>query len=63
VPTDPADVVHRFVELMDMDTRPFRSVVSMDMCVVERNATDEAHDPPFLQMMGLDEFVRLRTTS
>ena len=65
VPTDPADVVHRFVELMDMDpgTRPFRSVVGMDMGVVERNATDEAHDPPFLQMMGVDEFVRLRTTS
>jgi NAD(P)-dependent dehydrogenase (short-subunit alcohol dehydrogenase family) len=63
VPTDPADVVHRFVELMEMDagTRPFRSVVGVDMGVSERNATDEAHDAPFLQMMGLDEFVRLRT--
>ena len=63
VPTDPADVVHRFVELVEMDagTRPFRSVVGVGLGIAERNATDEAHDPPFLEMMGLDEFVRLRT--
>jgi NAD(P)-dependent dehydrogenase (short-subunit alcohol dehydrogenase family) len=64
VPTDPADVVDRFMELIDMapGTRPFRSVVGLDMGVTERNATDEAHDGPFLQMMGLEEFVQLRTT-
>lgn len=64
VPTDPADVVDRFVELIDMapGTRPFRSVVGLDMGATERNATDEAHEGPFLQMMGLEEFVQLRTT-
>lgn len=64
VPTDPADVVDRFVKLIDMapGTRPFRSVVGFDMGVTERNATDEAHDGPFLQTMGLEEFVQLRTT-
>ncbi len=64
VPTDPGDVVNRFVELIDMapGTRPFRSVVGVDMGVTERNATDEAHDGPFLQMMGLEDFVQLQTT-
>ena len=63
VPTDPADVVTRFVELIDMapGTRPFRSVVGVDMGVADRNASDEAHDGPFLQAMGIDEFVQLRT--
>lgn len=64
VPTDPADVVDRFVELIDMapGTRPFRSVVGVDMGVTQRNATDEAHEAPFLQAMGLEEFVQLRTS-
>ncbi|MHC4538173.1 MAG: SDR family NAD(P)-dependent oxidoreductase [Planctomycetota bacterium] len=64
VPTDPIDVVNRFIELIDMaaGTRPFRSVVGVDMGVTERNATDEAHEGPFLQMMGIEEFVQLRTT-
>ena len=63
LPTDPAAVVERFVELIDMTpgTRPFRSAVGFDMGVTERNAADEAHDAPFLQAMGLDEFVELRT--
>ena len=42
--------------------RPFRSVVGVDLGVTERNATDEAHEGPFLQAMGLEEFVQLRTT-
>ncbi len=64
VPTDPADVVDRFAELIDMapGARPFRSVVGVDMGVTERNVTDEAHEAPFIQAMGLDEFVQLRTT-
>lgn len=64
VPTDPADVAGRFVDLIDMDagTRPFRSVVGVDQGVVERNASDEAHNPPFLEMIGLTEFVQLSTS-
>ncbi len=64
VPTDPAAVVDRLVELIDMapGTRPFRSVVGVDLGVTERNATDEAHEGPFLQAMGIEEFVRLQTS-
>lgn len=63
VPTDPVDVAQRFAELISMTagTRPFRSVVGVDLGVVARNASDEAHNPPFLEMMGLTEFVRLKT--
>jgi NAD(P)-dependent dehydrogenase (short-subunit alcohol dehydrogenase family) len=63
VPTDPPAVVDRFVELIDMTpgTRPFRSAVGVDLGVVERNASDEAHDGPFLQAMGLEEFTKLET--
>lgn len=62
VPTDPIDVVNRFAELIDMTpgTRPFRSVVGVDLGIVERNASDEAHDGPFLEAMGLTEFVKLK---
>ena len=62
VPTDPIDVVNRFVELVDMasGTLPFRSVVGVDLGVVERNASDEAHDGPFLEAMGLTDFVKLK---
>ena len=42
-------------------TRPFRSVVGVDLGVVERNTSDEVHDPPFLEMLGLDDFARLGT--
>lgn len=61
-PTDPADVVRRLVELMDMapGTRPFRSVVGVDFGVADRNDSDESHDPPFLEMLGLDGFATLR---
>jgi NAD(P)-dependent dehydrogenase (short-subunit alcohol dehydrogenase family) len=63
VPTDPEDVVASFIQLIDMapGTRPFRTVVGVDMGVRERNASDEAHEGPFLQAMGLEEFVQLRT--
>ena len=62
VPTDPIDVVNRFVELIDMTpgTRPFRSPVGVDLGVVDRNASDEAHDGPFLEAMGLTDFVKLK---
>lgn len=61
VPTDPEDVVDRLLELIDLapGTRPFRSVVGVGLGIPERNASDEAHDPPFLEMLGLDEFARL----
>jgi NAD(P)-dependent dehydrogenase (short-subunit alcohol dehydrogenase family) len=64
VPTDPAAVVDRFVELIDMSpgTRPFRSVVGVDFGVAERNSTVEQHDQQILEAMALDEFARLRTT-
>ena len=64
VPTDPAAVVDRFVELIDMKpgTRPFRSVVGVDFGVAERNAAVEQHDEQFIQAMQLEDFVRLRTT-
>ncbi len=64
VPTDPAMVVDRFVELIDMapGTRPFRSVVGVDVGVVARNESDEAHETPFLEALRLDDFVQLRTS-
>lgn len=63
VPTDPIEVVDRFVELIDMapGTRPFRSVLGVDLGIADRNASDEAHDPAFLEAMGLTDFVKLKT--
>jgi hypothetical protein len=63
VPTDPKLVVDRIVELIEMapGTREFRGAVGFDVGVNARNASDEAHDPEFLEMMGLTEFVKLRT--
>jgi NAD(P)-dependent dehydrogenase (short-subunit alcohol dehydrogenase family) len=62
VPTEPIAVVNRFIELIDMEpgTRPFRSVVGVDLGIIDRNADDESHDGPFLEAMGLTEFVKLR---
>jgi len=62
VPTDPSDVVDRFVELIDLapGARPFRSVVGVDMGVRARNESDEEHEAPFLAAMGLTEFVQLK---
>ncbi len=64
VPTDPSLVVDRFAELIDMapGTRPFRSVVGVDIGVAARNEAEEAHEEPFLAAMGLQEFVQLQTT-
>ncbi len=64
VPTDPAAVVDRFAELIDMTpgTRPFRSVVGVDFGVAERNSIIEPHDKQILQAMALEEFAQLRTT-
>ncbi len=63
VPTDPAMVVDKFIELIDMapGTRPFRNVVGVDLGVTERNASDEVHDAPFLEAMHLAKFVKLQT--
>jgi len=63
VPTDPALVVDRFVELVEMEhgTRPFRSPVGLDLGVSERNEDDERHDPPLLELFGMTEFTTLRT--
>ena len=64
VPTDPDHVVDRFIELIDMapGTRPFRSVIGVDMGVRGRNATVEEHEEELVRMMGFEEFVKLRTT-
>lgn len=63
VPTDPIDVVNTFVTLVDSQagTRPFRSVVGVDLGVRARNDADEAHEGPFLEAMGLTEFAKLKT--
>ena len=63
VPTDPKLVVDRIVELIEMapGTREFRGAVGFDVGVNARNASDKAHDPEFLEMMGLTEFVKLST--
>jgi NAD(P)-dependent dehydrogenase (short-subunit alcohol dehydrogenase family) len=64
VPTDPIDVVNAFVNLVDMapGERPFRTVVGVDLGVIERNKSDEVLDGPFLQAMGLEEFSQLKTS-
>jgi hypothetical protein len=36
------------------------NVVGVDLGIIERNADDESHDGPFLEAMGLTEFVKLR---
>jgi len=63
-PTDPGDVVERIVALIDMEpgARPFRTVVGVDFGVAARNASAEAHEPPFLQALGLDGFATLRAS-
>ena len=63
VPTDPIDVVRTFVSLVDTEagSRPFRSVVGVDLGVKARNEADEAFEPPFLEAMGLTEFAQLKS--
>lgn len=60
--TDPTQVVDRMIELIGMDpgTRPFRSVVGVDFGVGDRNLSDEAHEAPMLEALGLAEFATLR---
>jgi hypothetical protein len=64
-PTDPALVVDRLVELIEMKPgfRPFRSVVGIDVGVRERNAAIEPYDAALLEAMGLTSFVTLRPLS
>ena len=61
-PTDPVLVVNRIVELVDMEpgSRPFRSVVGVDLGVVDRNASSEPHDARVLEAAGLTTFATLR---
>lgn len=60
-PTDPQMVVDRIVELIDMrpGTRPFRSVVGVDVGVVARNAAVEPFDAAVLEAFGLTAFATL----
>lgn len=62
VPTEPSDVVDQYVRLIDMDpgTRPFRSVVGLDLGVAARNADDEKHDAPLLEMLEMTDFAALK---
>jgi NAD(P)-dependent dehydrogenase (short-subunit alcohol dehydrogenase family) len=62
-PTDPQDVVTRFIELVDMKpgTRPFRSVVGVDFGVRDRNAAVEPFDAAVLEAFGMKEFATLVT--
>lgn len=61
-PTDPAVVVDRFVELVEMapGTRPFRSPVGLVFGLEARNADDEKYDPPLLAAFGMTEFATLK---
>lgn len=61
-PTDPVLVVNRIVELVDMEpgSRPFRSVVGVDLGVVDRNASSAPHDARVLEAAGLTTFATLR---
>lgn len=63
-PTDPNLVVDSIVELTDMPTgtRPFRSVVGVDMGVRERNAAVEQYDNSILEALGLKSFATLGAT-
>jgi NAD(P)-dependent dehydrogenase (short-subunit alcohol dehydrogenase family) len=63
VPTDPALVVDRMVELTEMaaGTRPFRSVVGVDVGVAARNAAVEPFDAAVLEAFGMTAFATLVT--
>lgn len=62
VPTDPALVVRRLVELVDMPagTRPFRSVVGVDLGVRARNDAVEPFDIGVLEGTGMTSFATLK---
>ena len=61
-PTDPALVVARLVELVEMKagSRPFRSVVGVDFGVRERNAAVETFDTRLLEAAGFTSFATLK---
>lgn len=63
VPTDPEDVVRAFVDLVDAPhgSRPFRTVVGVDLGVIARNESDSAYEAPFEQAMGIEEISKLKT--
>ena len=63
LPTDPALVVDRVIELVEMKagTRPFRSVVGVDFGVRDRNAAVEPFDGALREAMGLTAFTKLAT--
>lgn len=60
-PTDPAMVVEQMVALMDAPagTRPFRTVVGVDVGVRERNLAVEPFDAGVLAAFGMTEFASL----
>lgn len=60
-PTDPAMVVERIVELIAMPagSRPFRSVVGVDVGVAARNAAAEPFDAAVLEAFGMTDFATL----
>ena len=61
VPTDPAMVVEEMVALIDTPpgSRPFRTVVGVDVGVRERNAAVEPFDAAVLEAFGMTEFATL----
>ena len=60
-PTDPGLVVDRMIALTEMNagTRPFRSVVGVDVGVQERNAAAEPFDAAVLEVFGMTSFATL----
>ena len=61
IPTDPGMVVEQIVTLIDTPagSRPFRSVVGVDVGVRDRNAAVEPFDAAVLEAFGLTEFATL----
>lgn len=65
VPTDPGMVVEQIIQLMEMSSgsRPFRSVVGVDVGVRERNAAVEPYGTAVLETFGLTSFATLAPSS
>ncbi len=63
VNTDPALVVDRFVDLVDMTpgTRPLRGTVGLDFGVEANNQRDAEFDVGFMEAMQMTDFVKLKT--
>jgi NAD(P)-dependent dehydrogenase (short-subunit alcohol dehydrogenase family) len=60
-PTDPTMVVEQMIALIDTPagSRPFRTVVGVDVGVRERNAAVEPFDAAVLEAFGMTEFATL----